>query len=230
MKLEVNITDSIDYTKLLFNDLGRLVILAILDVIPIVNFIVMGYLWNVVKQPKKSNQLPPLENYGELWINGLKIFFASVIFMILPIILIVPFAFAAVLSAWVSVPVIASVGGLLSILLLLVGVVLAFFLAILLAMALINMIKHNNFAKAFAFGEIMEIIGKIGWGTYIVWLIVMFILSAIVSAIGSIPVIGWILSLLLAPIFGIFIARSAAITYMEAMPEETETPTTTEET
>jgi hypothetical protein len=228
MKLEVNLTDSFNYTKLLFNDLGRLLLLIILDIIPIVNFIVVGYLANVIKQPKDSNKLPPLENYFDLWIQGLVVVVASVIFMIIPIILIVPFVFVYVVSSWFYFPVLSTIGGFLAIILLIIGIVFAFFLGLLLAMAIINMVKQDSFSKVFAFSEIMEIIGKIGWGNYIVWLVIIFIGAIIVSAIGGIPVIGWFLGTIIAPIFGVFVARSATLTYMEATPEEP--PTTIEET
>ena len=111
MKLEVNLTDSFNYTKLLFNDLGRLLLLIILDIIPIVNFIVVGYLSNVIKQPKDSNKLPPLKNYFDLWVQGLLVVVASVIFMIIPIILIVPFAFVYIVSSWITIPFLTTIGG-----------------------------------------------------------------------------------------------------------------------
>jgi hypothetical protein len=231
LKLEVNLTDSIDYTKMLFNDLGRLLILIILDIIPIVNFIVAGYAANVIKQPKGSKELPPLTNYFDLWIQGLKIVVASIIIMIIPIILIGPSVVLFVIAAWIDVSFLPTVGGFLAIVMLLIGLLLAFFLSIILGMAIVNMVKHNDFGKAFAFGEILNIIGKIGWGSYIVWLIVIFIVSVIVSAIGGIPVIGWLLSLILAPLFAVFAARSASLTYMEGTttPEPAAAPPTTEE-
>lgn len=221
MKLDVNLTESIDYTQMLFADLGRLLILVILDIIPIVNFVVLGYLGNVIKEPRDSEQLPPLDNYFELWIQGLKIFVASIVFMIIPLILAIPFIFLVALS-WISIPFLATVGWILAILLLIVGVLLAFFLAIILVMAIVNMLKKDSFGKAFAFGEIFDVIGKVGWGTYILWLLIIFICSIIVAGIGGIPIIGWILSLLIAPIFGVFAARSASLVYSEV--------TTTEET
>lgn len=221
MKLDVNLTDSIDYTRMLFDDLGRLLILAILDIIPIVNFVVLGYLGNVIKDSGDSKQLPPLENYFDLWMQGLQIFVASIVFMIIPLILAIPFISLVVLSSLISVP--ALVGWALAIVLMIVGALLAFFLAIILAMAIVNMLKKDSFGKAFAFGEIFDIIGKIGWGTYILWLLIIFICAIIVSAIGGIPIIGWILSLLIAPIFGVFVARSASLVYSEVTAtEETE--------
>ena len=222
MKLDVNLTESIDYTKMLFADLGRLLILVILDIIPIVNFVVLGYLGNVIKEPRDSKQLPPLDNYFELWIQGLKIFVASIVFMIIPLILTIPFIFLVALS-WISIPFLATVGWFLAIVLVIGGVLLAFFLAIILVMAIVNMLKKDSFSKAFAFGEIFDVIGEVGWGTYILWLLIIFVCSIIVAGIGAIPVIGWILSLLIAPIFGVFVARSASLVYSEATAtEETE--------
>jgi hypothetical protein len=222
LKLDVNLTDSIDYAKILFADLGRLLILVILDIIPIVNFVVLGYLGNVIKEPRDSKQLPPLENYFELWIQGLKILVASIIFMIIPLALTIPFIFLLVLS-WISIPILPTLSWFLALLLLTVGVLLAFFLAILLTMAIVNMLRKDSFSKAFAFGEILEIVGKVGWGSYILWLVIIFVCSIIVAGIGAIPIIGWILSLLIAPIFGVFVARSASLVYSEAStPEETE--------
>lgn len=209
-------TDSFNYTKLLFNDLGQLLLLIILDVIPIVNLIVVGYLVKVIKQPKDSNQLPPLTNYVDLWIQGLKIVIAAVIFMIIPILLLIPAGSLFFLSG-LGFPIITGVSTILAIGLLLVGLVLAFFLSIILAMGLVNMIKHDDFSKAFAFSEIMETIQKIGWNDYILWLAAVFICAVIVASIGSIQgIVAWLLATAIAPIFGVFIARSAALTYMEA--------------
>ena len=225
MKLDENLSKAINYTTMLFSDLGRLLILIILDIIPIVNFVVVGYIGNVIKQPKDSNELPPLENYFDLWVQGLKIIVASFIFMIIPMLLIVPFALLIALS-WLSFSFLTSIGWFLAFLLMLVGVLLAFFLAILLSMAIVNMLRKDSFGEAFAFGEIFNIIGKVGWGTYILWLIVIFVCSAIVAGISGIPVVGWLFSLIIAPVFGVFVGRSASLVYMEATePEEPATPT-----
>ena len=151
--------------------------------------------------------------------------------MIIPIILIGPSIVLFVIAAWIDVSFLPTVGGFLAIVMLLIGLLLAFFLSIILGMAIVNMVKHGSFGKAFAFGEILNIIGKIGWGSYIVWLIVIFIISVIISAIGGIPLIGWLLSLILGPLFAVFVARSASLTYMEGTttPEPAAASPTTEE-
>ena len=50
MDLGQNINLSIDYARKLFTDLGRLVILIILDIIPIINLIVAGYMAKVIRE------------------------------------------------------------------------------------------------------------------------------------------------------------------------------------
>ncbi|UCE29256.1 MAG: DUF4013 domain-containing protein [Candidatus Bathyarchaeota archaeon] len=220
MKLDKNLTDSINYTQLLFADLGRLLILIVLDIIPIVNLVVLGYVSRVIKEPPNSKELPPLENYWDLWVQGLKIVVAAIVYMIIPLVLIVPFVFLTVL-AWMAFPGLPIIGWFVAIPMLIIGVLLAFFLAIVLAMAIVNMVRKDSFGKAFAFGEISDVIGKVGWGTYILWLIVLFVCMLIVGGIGGIPAIGWILSLVIGPIFGVFVARSASLTYLEGVsPEE----------
>jgi hypothetical protein len=224
LKLDENITNSINYATMLFEDLGKLLMLIILDIIPIVNFVVAGYFGNVIKEPKDSKQLPPLEKYLDLWIQGLKIVFTSIIFMLIPIILAGPAIFLLVLS-WVSVPVLPTLGGLLAILLMIVGVLLAFFLAIILSMAIVNMLKKDSFSEAFAIGKILAIIQKIGWGSYLIWLLIIFICAIVVAALGSIPVIGWFISTAVAPIFGVFVARSLSLIYLEGTEAEETTET-----
>jgi ribosomal protein L40E len=222
LKLDKNLTDSINYTQILFTDLGRLLLLIILDIIPIVNLIVLGYVSRVIKEHPDSKELPPLENYWDLWVQGLKIVVAAIIYLIIPIILIVPFVFLTVL-AWMAFPGLPAVGWVVAIPMLIIGLLLAFFFAIILAMAIVNMVRKDSFGKAFAIGEILSVIGRVGWGTYILWLIVLFVCALIVGGIGSIPAIGWILSLIIGPIFGVFVARSASLTYLEGVsPEEPE--------
>ena len=160
----------------------------------------------------------------EMWIQGLKIVVAAIIWMIVPMILMaIGFGFAgwsavmggglgypAMFGAWIVIGVI--------------GVAIAFLLAIIMCMAIVHMIKHNRFGKAFAIGEILDIIKRIGWGKYIRWLIVIFVIALVISAIGNIPLIGWLISLIIGPLFTVFAARSASLIYSEAKPTPTTPP------
>jgi hypothetical protein len=217
--------NSLEYAKKLFSDIGRLIILIVLDIIPIVNLIVCGYFAKVVRESPGSNEVPKLEGYGQMFVQGLKIAVAGILYMIIPMILILSgVAFAAVPYGYNYG---FSSMGPLGIGLVIVGVVVAFFIAIVAAIGIVHMIKQNSFGKAFAFREIVKIIGRIGWGKYLAWIIVMFVLALIVGGIAAIPYVGWIISLIISPIFGVFVARSAALVYNEGVPGVTYPPPAT---
>lgn len=96
------------------------------------------------------------------------------------------------------------------------GIILTFLFSIILAIAIAHMVKTDRFSGAFSVGEILKIIGKIGWGKYLAWLIVIFILEIIVGSLGAIPHVGWIILLLVSPLVLVFVSRSLAQLYSEA--------------
>ena len=219
------IENSLEYAKKLFSDIGRLIILIVLDIIPIVNLIVVGYFAKVVRESPSSKEVPKVEGYGQMFVQGLKLAVVGILYMIIPMILILSgVAFAGYgygygYGFWSMGP--------LGIGLAIVGVVAAFFIAIVAAIGIVHMIKQNSFGKAFAFREIVKIIGRVGWGKYLAWIIVVFVLALIVGGIAAIPAVGWIISLIISPIFGVFVARSAALVYNEGVPGVTYPPPAT---
>jgi len=200
MKLEEIFADSFELSKKLAEDFGRLLILIALSIVPILNFIVVGYGYRIVQIGRK--ELPELNNYLDLFINGLKIVVVVLIYFVTPVLIII--ASIGFKFSLVVIPV------------LLLSISLLFLLAIVAAIGIVHMIVNNSMAKAFAIGEIMNIISKIGWNKYILWLFVIFAVSIIVSAFQSIPRIGWIISGVLAPFYTVFSARASYLIYMEA--------------
>jgi hypothetical protein len=237
LNLSENLSNSFDFAKKMFSDIGRLIILIVLDIIPIVNWIVAGYAARVLKETPSTDAPPKLEKYGEMFVDGAKIFFASLIYMIVPIILIVAGA-AAFAIPWASfmqggtfqpgnvpnvTPGTIMFSGL-GVALILIGAILAFFLLIILSIGLANMIKSGKFGKAFAFSEIFGVIGRIGWARYVVWVIVIFVISVIVGGIaGAIPAVGWLISLIISPFLIVFVFRSLGLLYNEGAPPELKT-------
>ncbi len=217
MDLSQIVGNAFEYAKKLFSDLGRLAILIVLDIIPIVNLIVMGYMTRVVRDTPVSAEPPPLRDYGDMFIQGLKVAIVGIVYMLVPMILIA-LGFGAFIFGAFGMGMVFPAFGTLGIGLFIVGIILAIGIAIIMAMAIVHMVRNNSFGKAFAIGEILGIIGKIGWGKYILWLIIMFIIAVVVGAIGSIPWIGWLISLVIGPVFLVFFGRSAALIYSEAVP------------
>lgn len=229
LSLQENVSDSIEYAKGLFTDLGRLIILIILNLIPIVNFIVIGYYARCIKESPESGSPPKLAGFGGLWVQGLKVIVVMVVYMIIPGIFLGLTAASFVFTMRyfpMALPHMMFYRGFylpFFSILLLIGVVLAFLSGLVMAMGIVNMIKKDRLSEAFAIRDILKIIGNVGWGYYIIWAIIIFVLSAIVGLLGMIPYVGWILSLVVSPAFGVFTARSATLVYFKGV-EEIQTP------
>jgi hypothetical protein len=218
MSLSENLNSSFNYAKALASDIGRYVILLVLNIIPLVNLTVTGYGARIIKTTPEVNELPKLERYGDMFIDGLKIAVAGFIYMIIPAILVglgAGSVFAGVSGLGPNLMagrfVLAGFGALL----LLVGLVLAFVFAIFFAMGIAHMLRTNKFGKAFAFGEIRQIIGRIGWGRYVAWLVVFFVIAVVLGAVtGGIGFpFGSIISVILGPFLVAFFFRSIGIMY-----------------
>lgn len=211
MELDENFNNSIGYTKQLLENAGNLLLLIVLSIIPIINLIVLGYGWEVIRTSPEESKLPVLGDYVKLWIQGLKIGIAGVVYLIIPIAII----FGGMGFVFLSPRPAIGAGALV----VLIGFALLFLIAILMAMGIVHMVKNNSFTKAFSFGEIWQLIGKIGFGKYLLWLVVIFIVALIIGAIGSLPIIGWVISGIILPFWIVFANRSAALIYADGMKQ-----------
>ena len=142
MDLGENLNNSFEYTKKMTKEGGKWIILAILNIIPIVNLISLGYYAKAVRESPQSEWPPNLEDYGAMLIQGVKIIIVGFIYMIIPTI-IFSLGAATLLGAgmlswswiwgagqnqyrWISFPVMGGLFGLLTVL----GIVVAFLIAI----------------------------------------------------------------------------------------------------
>jgi hypothetical protein len=224
MNLGDNFNDSFQYAKKLFSDAGRLIILIVLSIIPIVDWIVIGYQARVLKESPGTGTPPKLEKYGESFVDGAKVFFATLIYMLIPFVLIIvggvgTFAGLMSLQGQAVAPglLLGGAGAVMFI----VGIILAILLLIILGVGLAHMIKTGKFGKAFAFGEIFSIIRGIGWAKYFGWVVIVVIISLVLGAIsGLIPFVGSIIAAIIQPILGVFIFRSMGLLYNDGAPLE----------
>ena len=152
----------------------------------------------------RSGSLPPeLNEWGGMFIDGIKLFIVAIIYAI-PIIIV---EFAVIGSAGVAFltalsepdgrsqcnngPSIGAV---------LFGVIILVLVAIIIGLiAIIGMVRFartNSFGQAFNFGAIFDTIGRIGIASYILALIVLAIIVGIIEVIcWLIPYIGFFLIL-----------------------------------
>jgi hypothetical protein len=224
------ISDSLSYPS---QDWKKVLILGFLFLISfliIPAFLVMGYFFRVLKGSIAGfDELPDFDEWGEMLIDGLKIFVVQFVYFLIPTIIILIGVWASIASISVTEAgnltnpglVFGLMGGTA-----IIGIILAIILGLIASIAIANMALNNGeFGAAFRFSEILEKIAMIGWGKYIVWYIVMIIIGLIGGFIAGIlniiPFIGTIIALLVVyPYLYMFSARSLALLFGSSVEVE----------
>jgi hypothetical protein len=153
MDLGENLGNSLEYAKKMAKDLGRWVLLIVLGVIPVVNWIVMGYWAKAVRETPASDEPPRLEGYGSMWTQGLKIIVAGIIYMIIPMVLMVigvataiPGVMRRPMAGLTTFPFLSG----LALVMFAAAIVASFLIAIIAVLGIVHMVKQDRFTKAFA--------------------------------------------------------------------------------
>jgi ribosomal protein L40E len=98
MKLEDSLSKGFNYTGRLFSRAWDLIILTIITIIPIVNIFTLGYVGRVTRDSPASEGPPRLERWGSMFVDGLKVVAAGILWAI-PIAIV-----AAVLTLALLIP------------------------------------------------------------------------------------------------------------------------------
>jgi len=137
--------------------LGVLIIISFL-IIPI--FLVYGYNLRVLKATIAGfDELPDFDEWGDMFIDGLKVFVVGIVYMIIP--LIVMFTAIYLINSNLTTGLIIAV----------IGVILTIIFGLIEQVAIAHMAFNDSLGAAFQIGEILNIISEIGWLKYIIWVI-----------------------------------------------------------
>ncbi len=184
---------------------------------------------------------PEVDQWGTLFIDGLKLVVVGIIYAI-PMMIIWAFLYGSMLLAVMAANMQAVQNWSPNLGLTLVLYIVEIIVGILMPIAAIRFARMGSFSEAFNFGAILETIKKIGWINYIIALILVTIVIAIPICIiifgliilggisivmlggGSGALIGFIAAailiiLILAPLFSVFQARYMTRVYDSAAPE-----------
>lgn len=82
MNLEESLSKGFNYTRRLFYKVKDLLILTIINLIPIVNILTLGYAGRVVRDSPSSEGPPKLEKWWSMFVDGLKAIFAAFLWAI----------------------------------------------------------------------------------------------------------------------------------------------------
>jgi hypothetical protein len=181
----------------------------------------LGYVMRIYRG---TDPAPELNEWGSMFIDGLKLLVIEFIFA-LPVIFLDFVLLGTASVAFISTLKTSASGGYIdpsamyglllgiffgSLIIVIVAVLLGLFTAT----AFVRFARTGSFSEAFNFTEIFSHIGKIGWMIYIVALIMLVIMVGIVSVVSLvIPYIGFIVFLILLPFLGIFSARYLTLLY-----------------
>ena len=176
----------------------------------------LGYALKVLRGEKPS---PEVNDWGTLFIDGIK-YAVIVIIYAIPLIIIAAVAAAPLVLAVITgnqAAFLAAIGSFLVGLLVLV--IVAIIIALFVCFGVIRFARTGSMGEAFNFSAILATIGRIGWVSYILALIILFIIIGIGEAIlSAIPFIGQLLLFLITPFIVLFEARYMCQLYDSAGP------------
>lgn len=177
---------SFNFLPRLFKDLANFLILLILNAVPIINLIVVGYFARVLKQDlEEPPQLSRL-NIAELFVDGVKVLLAVLLYLLIPLILAFVLIGPSVLLAYFLG--LSSRVRFLSMLTIFV-LVLALMLLALPQIGIV--VRTGDFGKILALGDGLSLIKTFGLGNYLLLFIIIVIFDAgVMEALRVIPVLG----------------------------------------
>ncbi len=196
---------------------GQVAVLVIVSIL--LSFFISGYVVRIYRGVKPA---PDFDEWGTLFLDGFKVQVLSLIWC-LPVIILILVALGLSIVGLAS-PGSGSIGLLLGLLvvfaiLMVLAVIVSFFIP----MALIRFARTGSISEGLRFSAISEHIGKIGWGQYIIALIVLFavmvIFGIVVMVLSLIPFIGWVLKLIVTPLLTVFAARYYTLVYEQGEPQ-----------
>jgi len=197
------LSDSFEYSKNgLFRDIGRWILLFICLVF---HPLWLGYEWKIYKG---EPEMPVLEDWIGMLVNGVKLIIVNFVYLLIPILVFVVSGGLSIVNLLLTnpdEPIAIATAAIAVAVALMISVVVLFIFALLGVLANVRFARTDNFGEAFNFTAILEHIRKIGWGSYILSLIIWFLvlLIALIIAIIICTIVGVILSLI--PIVGIFL-------------------------
>lgn len=186
----------------------------------LLSFILSGYLARIYRG---ATTPPEFDNWGPLYIDGIKIAVTGFLWfipMILAFVLMVAFAIVGFSSdsALSGAP---GIG--ITIISLILMLVLAIIGVIYSMMGIIRCARTGSIREGIRFTAITETLRSIGWVNYFIALVVLFVIGIIffvaISAISLIPYVGDIVQLVFIPFYTVFSARYITRVYEHSEPQ-----------
>jgi hypothetical protein len=198
-----NLSDSFGYAQEAL--VGKWVRWIVLLISTLIFPILYGY---TIRVMKGINPAPEVEGFLNLFIDGIKLFIIYIVYMIIPLIILFASLGAGAMGsnggngAGSFAMLGAAAGGIL------IFFIVAFLFGLFAIIGIVRFARTDAMGEAFNFGEIIAIIGRIGWLNYILALVVLFLVLLVIEVVLSIiPIIGWLILLIISPLLVIMASR-----------------------
>ena len=178
----------------------------------------MGYMLKIFRGDRP---LPAVSGFGTLFVDGIKYTVIELVYSI-PVLIILAVSLGAAIMVVMSAgtdfnAILPVIGGV--ILGVLVAVIVAFIIGLFAIIGVVRFARTGRVGEAFNFSAIVATIGRIGWGSYILALIIVIAIIVIVQVIlGMIPYVGGIIQLIISPFITIFFTRYITLLYESSEP------------
>jgi Protein of unknown function (DUF4013) len=188
-----------------------LIIATVLLMLPL-----LGYTLKILRGESPA---PEVEDWGTLFIDGIKYAIIMFIWMI-PVMIVYGLLFGVMLAGAMSGDETAAMAGMgLFFVGMVVVVVLSIIIALFSLIGIVRFARTGSIGEAFNFSAIRATIAKIGWIPYIIALIVLGVCGAILEIVLGILcalLIGFLLLPFAIPVWFIFVARYTCLLYDSA--------------
>ncbi|WML67056.1 MAG: hypothetical protein METHP_00535 [Methanoregula sp. SKADARSKE-2] len=195
------------------------------------SFVISGYLVRIYKGTKPA---PDFTEWGRLFIDGIKLHIVWLLWFVpVAIIVLAPLAIAIIATVIIAIAGAGSnVAAGIFIGAVLVAIVIEFALIIIAllygCMGAIRFARMGSIREGIRFGAIGKHIRTIGWGSYILALIVIIIIGAFflgISYLASLmPYACWAIEAAITPFIAIFIARFITLLYEQGEKQQPAEP------
>jgi Protein of unknown function (DUF4013) len=185
----------------------------------LLSFITSGYL---VRVYRGTTPPPVFDAWGTLFLDGIKLVVVGILWFVPTMII---FAAGFALTFFGTHTGSASMGPMLGagVLLFLIGLILLVIAILYGILGSVRFARTGSIRGGIRFSAITDTIQAIGWGTYILALVILVVLallfSVVVSLLALIPLVGWVIQLILNPLISIFSARFICRVYDHSIPQ-----------
>ena len=185
----------------------------------LLSFFTTGYL---VRVWRGTTPPPEFGDWVSLFLDGIKVMIVQILWFIPAAVVLCITVVFFVISFAVNGSALAMPMRIASLLLVVIEIALIVLTVLCTIIALVRYARTGSIREGIRYSAVMETIRAIGWGSYIIALIVLLVTAIIfflvISVIGLIPYIGWVINLALDPLFAVFSARYLSRVYDSAAP------------